>query len=190
MTSLAISVAWKERIARLVKRPLLHWLMVRAILLTVPKRRLGVSLVPLNANGQVLLLRHVFHPKTPWGLPGGWLGRGEAPAAGVLREFREETGLTAVLGPVIHVEHSTNPDHIGIAYLGYVQPGPITLSGEILAANWYTVDLLPPLLPFARQAVETAVAHHREHHPAAPTAPISTASAARRNGPAEDKTNE
>ena len=134
--------------------------MIGGILLIVPKRRLGVNLVPLNADGQVLLLRHVFHPHIPWGLPGGWLGRGESPASGALREFQEETGLTAVLGPVIHVEHGVQPDHVGIAYLGYVQPGPVALSSEILAAKWFTVDRLPRLLPFAKEAVETAVAYH------------------------------
>lgn len=144
--------------------------MIGAIVLTVPRRRLGVNLVPLNAEGQVMLLRHVFHPQVPWGLPGGWLGRGEAPAAGVLREFREETGLTAVLGPVIHVTQSSYPDHIGITYLGYVQPGSVHLSGEILTAHWFTIESLPPLLPHARHAVETAVAHHHTHSPN----PIST----------------
>ena len=163
MATLGISAAWKERIARIVQRPYLQRLLVGAIVFLVPKRRLGVNLVPLNAKGQVLLLRHVFHPHVPWGLPGGWLGRGESPATGALREFHEETGLTAVLGPVIHVENGTNPDHIGIAYLGYVEPGPLTLSNEILTADWFTADRLPPLLPFARQAIDIAVTRHQNH---------------------------
>jgi 8-oxo-dGTP diphosphatase len=156
---MSISVVWKERIAKMVRWPLVEWLMVRAIVLTVPRRRLGVNLVPLSADGRVLLLHHIFHPHMPWGLPGGWLGRGEAPADCALRELKEETGLTAVLGPPLLIETGINPDHLGIVYLGYVEPGPITLSNEINAADWFRPDALPPLLPFAQRAIETAVAH-------------------------------
>jgi 8-oxo-dGTP diphosphatase len=183
MISMSISMVWKKRIARLIRWPLLQQLMVGGIMLTVPKRRVGVNLVPLNSAGQVLLLRHVFHPQVPWGLPGGWLGRGEAPAAGALREFREETGLTAVLGPVLLVEQGRQPSHLGIAFLGYVQPAPLTLSNEILAADWFPPDDLPPLQSFVRQAIETAVAYH------SPSSPLTPAArSAGPTQPAEDKT--
>ncbi len=62
------------------------------------------------------MLRHVFHPAWPWGLPGGWLKRNEAPEEGALRELKEETGLTAVIGPSILVSHGDHPVHTGIAY--------------------------------------------------------------------------
>jgi ADP-ribose pyrophosphatase YjhB (NUDIX family) len=139
--------------------PILHHMMGWAIQLTVPKRRVGVALVALNQNGQILLLHHVFHPAVPWGLPGGWLNQREAPATGVLRELREETGLTATLGPVIHVNGEAKPDHISIAYVGYIdQPQPIKLSSEIIEAAWFDATLLPtPLNPFVQQAIQAAL---------------------------------
>ena len=77
--------------------PFVNYFMAWGIRLVVPKQRIGAGLVALDEEDRVLLLRHVFHPYTPWGIPGGWLNRHEAPADGVLRELKEETGLTAVL---------------------------------------------------------------------------------------------
>ena len=45
------------------------------IRLSRPKYTMGAVGVLFNARGQVLLVEHVFHPKTPWGLPGGWANR-------------------------------------------------------------------------------------------------------------------
>ena len=147
---------------RLMRRPMLHRLMVWGINLLVPRQRIGVSLVAFDEHDRVLVLRHVFHPFAPWGLPGGWLKRNEDPAAGVLRELREETGLTAVLGPVICVAHEPSPVHVGIAYLGRVQPVPITLSLEIIEAAWFEVDALPsPLLPFVQTAIHAGLSLNR-----------------------------
>ena len=123
-------------------------------MLVVPRHRVGVVLVGLDEANRVLMLRHVFHPYTPWGLPGGWLGRKESPAAGVLRELQEETGLTAVLDSVILTDRQPDPYHLDIAYLGRIQHGDIQLSDEIIEAGWYSLDSLPePMLPFHRDAI-------------------------------------
>jgi 8-oxo-dGTP diphosphatase len=145
--------------ARLMRIPVLHHLMVWGVRLAVPRRRVGVALIALNGSGQILLLRHVFHPAAPWGLPGGWLNRRETPAAGALRELYEETGLTARLGPVVHVDGETKPDHIGIAYLGYIhQPAIMKLSPEIIEAAWFDRTQLPTsLYPFVQQAIQAAL---------------------------------
>lgn len=143
--------------ARLVKRPFLNRLMRWAIMLVVPRHRIGVVLVGMDEANRVLMLRHVFHPYTPWGLPGGWLGRRESPAEGVLRELKEETGLTAVLDSVILIDRQPDPHHMDIAYLGRIQKGNMQLSGEIIEADWFPLDALPePLLKFHRDAL-TAV---------------------------------
>lgn len=143
--------------AQWVRLPFMYWSMVRAIQLLVPQQRIGVSLVLLDETNRVFLLNHVFHPHQPWGLPGGWLKRNEDPAIGVLRELREETGLTAVLGPVVHVSHQNNPHHMYIAYLGQLQTGAMQLSGEIISADWFHLESLPKALyPFMREAIHAA----------------------------------
>jgi 8-oxo-dGTP diphosphatase len=148
--------------ARLMHVPLLHRLMGWGVRLVVPRRRVGVALVALNNEDQVLLLRHVFHPAAPWGLPGGWLNRYESPAAGVLRELYEETGLTARLKSVVCVKGQSRPDHIGIAYLGYIEETAVMqLSPEIIEAVWFKRTQLPgSLQPFVQTAIQSALHFH------------------------------
>ncbi len=145
----------------MMRYPALHQLMVWGVKLIVPRQRVGVGIIAIDALERVLLLRHVFHPIMPWGVPGGWLNKHEAPAVGALRELREETGLTAVLGPVVHVMHSTQPQHIGISYLAEIEPTPMKLSAEIIEAKWFALDELPCLLPYTQEAIETAVSIKR-----------------------------
>lgn len=149
---------WKMRAAILTRSLLIRWLMRLAVKFTVPRQRVGVALVALNEANEVFLLRHVFHPYFEWGLPGGWLKKNEAPEAGVLRELREETGLTAVLGPAVSVLHGLQPPHIGIAYVGQLDTGQVKLSHEIIEARWFALNSLPgPLSPHTQHAIHAAV---------------------------------
>jgi 8-oxo-dGTP pyrophosphatase MutT (NUDIX family) len=52
----------------------------------------GVHAVALTPEGRVVLVRLTY--AKGWRLPGGGRGRGEDPQSGVLRELREEIGLT------------------------------------------------------------------------------------------------
>lgn len=153
---------WKQVAAQWVKRPFLQRLMILAVHLIVPKQRIGVGLVVFDEEDRVLLLKHVFHPKTPWGLPGGWLGRDESPEQCALRELREETGLTAVIGPPIQTTYENNgPNHIGISYLGWVNGGNLKLNNEILEAKWVEMDNLPKMFSFTHHAIEKGYQLHQ-----------------------------
>ncbi len=128
--------------------------MALGIRLVVPRQRIGVALVAFNSNEEVLLLRHVFHAGSTWGLPGGWLGRNEAPVDGLARELREETGRQALIGPPIHVAYETRPPHLVMAYLGWLQPGTMRFNVEIVEARWFATDDLPrPLWPFTEKVI-------------------------------------
>ncbi len=152
-----LSLSWKERIAGLVRIPFADRLMVLGIRAIVRPVRIGVALIAFNEEGDVLMLRHVFHPSFPWGLPGGWLAAGEDPGDCALRELHEEAGLTADLGPPVHIARDPHPDHIGIAYLGWIHPGEPEPGPEIMEARWFAPNKLPqPLLPFTKQAILAA----------------------------------
>ncbi len=149
--------SWKESVARLVRRQPFRGMMAWGVRAVVPRQRVGVALVAFNADEEVFLLRHVFHTAIPWGLPGGWLARDEAPACGVARELREETGLSAIIGPAVCVAHEPSPAHIALAYLGWIAPGTMALNAEVLEGRWFAADELPrPLSPFAQQAIAAA----------------------------------
>ncbi len=153
---------WKEGIARLARRQPFSGLMAWGVRLAVPRQRIGVALVTFNAEGEVLLLRHVFHPTYPWGLPGGWLGRNEAPADGLRRELREELGRDSELGPPALISFEGPPPHIVMAYLGRLCPGEMQLNNEILEAQWFAPEHLPrPSLPFTNRAVAAGLALRR-----------------------------
>lgn len=153
------NATWKEGIARLARRQPFSGFVAWGVRLIVPRQRIGVALVTFNAEGEVLLLRHVFHPTYPWGLPGGWLGRDEAPADGLRRELREELGRESELGPPALISHEGPPPHIVMAYLGRLRPGEMRLNNEILEAQWFAPGNLPrPSLPFTERAVAAGLA--------------------------------
>ncbi len=157
-------ISWKRIMARLMYLPGMAWAMRLGVKIIVPRHRIGVALVALDEENRIFLLRHVFHPAAPWGLPAGWLERKESPADGILRELREETGLTAVLGQPLSIDYSDTANHIGIVYTGQIQSGKLQLSAEILDARWFPVDQIPDdILPFTRDIIETAVAMKREN---------------------------
>jgi ADP-ribose pyrophosphatase YjhB (NUDIX family) len=149
---------WKEQLARALQRWPLNSLLAWGVRVMTPRQRVGVALVAFNSNEEVFMLRHVFRTERPWGLPGGWLGRNEAPADGLARELREETGLNIHVGPILYVGHEKQPPHVVLIYLGWVEPGPISLSAEVLEAQWFALDCLPrPLWPLSERAVTTGL---------------------------------
>ena len=152
-----VSERWKERLARVVKNPVMQRLMQWGIQLFVPRHRVGVAVVVSDGKGRVLMLRHVFHPDFPWGLPGGWLGRNEDPASGALRELREETGLRA--GPLMPVItwYDRTPPHLGIIFRVDLDPAPLVLSSEILEGRWFPAASIPHgTTSYTRKAIAAA----------------------------------
>ncbi len=107
-----------------------------------PKLFVGVSGVLLNDAGEVLLLRHRFHHRYPWGLPGGLLERGENLVECWRREVREETNLTIAVERLV-LQRSTRLN-IDFILQGRVVGGEMLLdSTEILEAAFFSPDALP-----------------------------------------------
>ena len=53
-----------------------------------PRFAVTAGAVITDARGRVLLLKHRFRPGAGWGMPGGFLERGEQPDAALRRELR------------------------------------------------------------------------------------------------------
>ncbi len=139
------------------------WLM---ILLQIAWRRLrqpwitaGALAAIFNDQGQLLIVEHVFHPRVPWGLPGGWMNRDETPEQTIIREVREETALSVIVDrPLLIATSPMIRNHLDIAFLCRAQPGTVTLSAELLSYRWVDPRDPPPMLSFHRRVVVAALA--------------------------------
>jgi 8-oxo-dGTP pyrophosphatase MutT (NUDIX family) len=89
--------------------------------LTRPRFSVGAVGVVFNDLDEVLLVEHVFHPHFPWGLPGGWVERGEDPRDAVRRELREELELEVEVGNVVSVELAF-ARHLDLAFVLCMPP--------------------------------------------------------------------
>ncbi|MCC7206382.1 MAG: NUDIX hydrolase [Anaerolineae bacterium] len=160
----------KQRIATTFRRfPWAVGMMQRVYRVTQPWMTAGAVGVIFDSGGRVLLVEHVFHALYPWGLPGGWIGRGEDPEDTVRREVLEETGLRIeVLKPLLCTRSRYLPRHMDIAYLCQAPPdldeASIRLSEELLAYRWLDVLHAPPDIPlidFHRRALAMGAAEWR-----------------------------
>jgi ADP-ribose pyrophosphatase YjhB (NUDIX family) len=167
----------KRRLSHAVREfwPLRFALKIAAAIVA-PRQPVGVVGVLFNDEGRVLLAEHVFRTDFPWGLPGGWIERGEVPERALLREFEEELGLQIEVGPLLQcgviglVEKSTHPRHLGLAFCCRLKGGTVRATHEVVSTEW--ADPRAPgrtLAPFQRRAIELAVARlpfEGDHPPA------------------------
>lgn len=103
----------------------------------------GVAALCFNERGEILLLDHYHHPDYSWGLPGGWLGRGESPAQAVIRELREETGLE-VRDPLL-VRAVTHQAWMTLFYRCQVVRQPLRLQASEIRDYCWADPLAPPV---------------------------------------------
>ncbi len=149
----------RDLLERLWRRPWPRWLrrlasevsalpLIRFILF--PHFLVGVVGVITNGDGQVLLLHHTYRG-TPWGLPTGFLERGEQPIDALAREIMEEAGLRVRLDPRPIVFSEPGRPLLNIAYRGIFTGGSFEASAEVSQARWFAADALPPMLPAQKQ---------------------------------------
>lgn len=123
-----------------------------------PTFSIGAAGVFLNASGHVLVQRHVYRHKYPWGLPSGFLKTGETPEEGALRELHEEVGLTATVEGIIG-SYFIHPRHLEVAVKGTIDSTqPPRFSHEIFELAYVPLTALPEDMPpdqkeMARRAV-------------------------------------
>lgn len=94
-------------------------------------------------EGRILLLDHVFRPDSGWGIPGGFLTKGEQPEAALRRELKEEIGIEVEAVELLFARTLPRPRQIEFYFRARAIGRPEPCSFEIRSAGWFSVDDLP-----------------------------------------------
>jgi mutator protein MutT len=95
----------------------------------------------------VLLLKHRFRPGAGWGLPGGFIEKGEQPEEALRRELREEIKLEVERARLFTARAFKTPRQVEIVFIVQAIGEPERLSFEIQKAEWFLPNELPKGLP-------------------------------------------
>lgn len=107
----------------------------------MPAFSIGVFAVVRDERGNVLLCHRTDYDL--WDLPGGRLEAGEMPAAGVIREVREETGLTIEIERLAGVYSNPARGDLVLSFACAVAGGALTASEETDHFAYFSLDALP-----------------------------------------------
>src|SRR5262245_13897659 len=126
---------------------------VRSMLPRLRRITLGVRAV-VRWNGLLVLVRHRFHDRERWYLPGGAVDAREDAAASCLREIEEEAGIPrraltvrSLAGAFVNT-FAVYDDHVLLFVVDAAEPpGALPLSLEIAEARAFAPDALPSLSP-------------------------------------------
>jgi len=138
---------------RLIPRPLHRLLLVqahRARLVWWRIRKpllLGCRVLAFDGEGRILLVRHSYGSGR-WMLPGGGIGRGEAPLLAALRELAEETACALEDPRELAVIEEPLAGTINRVHVvtGRARGVPLGDGREIVAAEFFAPEALPPNL--------------------------------------------
>ncbi len=117
----------------------------------------------LRRGSDVLLVQRGKEPGLgKWAFPGGKVKWGETAAAAALRELREESGLTATIGPLIGLYDIIHPNfHFAIAcYFASAPQGELQAGTDAVDARWVHIAELSSL-PLASNIAEVVAASER-----------------------------
>lgn len=124
-------------------------------------------------DGEVLLARRAGrHDKGMWALPGGFVERDESIEEAVLREVREETGLTGTVSGVVAVRSRVLADENSlfvVVRIDEVKGRPRPACDEVDAVRVFSlaeIAELPSIGATARLVAEIALDGHLSTLPA------------------------
>lgn len=145
----ALALAWR----RLPLGPLLRGLVVSAL---NTRFLVGTVGVVRDDCGRVLLFHHTYRLGPGWGLPGGYVRAGESPAAALVREVAEESGLVVRCCALVGVVSWPNEAHIDVVYRARLVGGLFRPSAEVSAIRCVPPHAIGVLSPQDRHVLALA----------------------------------
>jgi 8-oxo-dGTP diphosphatase len=109
-----------------------------------PRFTVTAGAVVTDDKGRILLLSHVFRPGAGWGIPGGFMEKGEQPEEAIRRELREEVGLELERAEVAFVRTLEKQQQVEIIFRCRPRGALGSNNVEIRSAQWFELDKLPP----------------------------------------------
>ena len=94
-------------------------------------------------EGHILLLEHEFRADSRWGMPGGFLGKGEQPDEALRRELREEVALEVTDVELYFTRTLKKPRQVEMYFACKAASEATPSSFEIRKAQWFDTNKLP-----------------------------------------------
>ena len=96
---------------------------------------------------KMLLVQRKGHPyRGSWALPGGFVSPNEATGESVIRETKEETGVTISRQNIEQLHTFSRPNRdprgwvITVSYLAYIGEEPLTAGDDANEARWFSIE--------------------------------------------------
>lgn len=119
-------------------------------------RHVTVGALAYNEKGQVLLVKRSSKYSRPntWTVPGGFLDRDRTVQDAVLKELKEESGMTGVIENLFHINDfpdrpNEDRQNVDFIYLVKVESGSFAHDDEITNIQWFDETNLPSDEEFA-----------------------------------------
>ena len=121
-----------------------------------------------EAMPKVLLIERGNDPfKGCWAFPGGFMDVDETTEQCAIRELKEETGLVVEkvlqIGAYSKVDRDPRGRTISVAYLAIIdKPVDVTGQDDAAKAQWFPIDVLPPLAFDHEDIMRDAIALYKK----------------------------
>jgi ADP-ribose pyrophosphatase YjhB (NUDIX family) len=102
--------------------------------------------VIFDQHNRIFLVKLTYQRFHPWGLPGGGLEYRETAEEAVIREVREETGLTVMVEKLL-LNKTFPPDKFAMYYLCRIVDGVFEPSDEVSEYGYFSLNNLPDVRP-------------------------------------------
>lgn len=112
--------------------------------LAEPRFTVTAGAVVVDDSGRVLLLEHRFRAESnAWGIPGGFIEKGEQPEEAIRRELREEVGLELMEAEIAFARTLSKAKQIEIIFRCRPVGDVGRKNAEVKSAEWFELDKLP-----------------------------------------------